>query len=162
LAQSFVPGAPGTVALKLLRPGPAPERAQLVDAARRQMRVTHPNVAQVVDVGDDDIAYVAMEYVEGCTLETWLRDLRARNEPLPLAESVAIVAAICRALDVAQEASDARGVRRPLVHGAVKPSNVMVGRHNLVKLTDFGAPPAPTDRQAPEQYAGKRPDRRSD
>ena len=48
------------------------------------------------------------------------------------------------------------------MHGSLKPSNVLVGRHNAVKLTDFGAPPSASDRQAPEQYAGKAPDRRSD
>src|SRR5262249_30262175 len=127
LAQSFVAGAPGTVALKLMSAGTAVERRPFFDVARRQMLVTHLNVAQVLDVGDDDIAYVAMEYVEGCTLETLLRDLSARDEVLPLAQSVGIVAAICRALDAAHQARDARGARRPLVHGAVKPSNVLVG-----------------------------------
>jgi serine/threonine protein kinase len=150
LAQSFVPGASGTVALKLLSPGV--ERAGYLEAARRQRRIVHPNVVRVLDVSDDELAYVAMEYVEGCTLEVLLRDLLARDEPLPPPRSVAMVAAICRALDAA----------RPLVHGAVKPSNVLVGRRNLVKLSDFGAPPSPSDRHAPEQHVGKRPDRRSD
>jgi hypothetical protein len=156
LAQSFVPGAPGTVALKILSASDSPERRAFLEIAQRQMRVTHGNVAQILDVGAGgpagDIAYVAMEYVEGCTLETLLRDLFARDESLPLPQTVAIMAAICRALDAA----------RPLVHGAVKPSNVLVSRHNIVKLADFGAPPSATDRHAPEQYAGKTPDRRSD
>jgi hypothetical protein len=150
LAQSFVPGASGTVALKLLAAGI--ERAPYLDAARRQRRIVHPNVVRILDVGDDEIAYVSMEYVEGCTLAVLLRDLFARDEPLPPARSVAMVAAICRALDTA----------RPLVHGAVKPSNVLVGRRNVVMLSDFGAPPSPSDRLAPEQLVGKRPDRRSD
>ncbi|MGZ3427815.1 MAG: protein kinase, partial [Polyangia bacterium] len=159
LAQSFVPGAPGTVALKILAAPASPERAAFLETARRQLRLAHANVAQVLDVGaggpggpGGDIAYVAMEYIEGCTLETLLRDLFARDESLPLPQTVAIMAAICRALDAA----------RPLVHGAVKPSNVLVSRHNVVKLADFGAPPSATDRHAPEQYAGKTPDRRSD
>ena len=155
LAQSFVAGAPSTVALKILSGPDSGDRRAFVAAAKKQMRVTHPNVAQVLDVGDGatgEVAYVAMEYVEGCTLECLLRDLFARDEPLPLPQTLAIMAALCRALDAA----------RPLVHGAVKPSNVLVGRHNLVKLADFGAPPSTTDRHAPEQYAGKTPDRRSD
>ena len=155
LAQSFVTGAPSTVALKILSAPDSPERRAFLEAARRQMRVTHSNVAQVLDVADGargDVAYVAMEYVEGCTLEVLLRDLFARDEPLPLPQTVAIMTALCRALDAA----------RPLLHGAVKPSNVLVGRHNVVKLADFGAPPSATDRHAPEQYAGKTPDRRSD
>ena len=159
LAQSFVAGVPGTVALKILGAPDSPERAAYIEAARRQMRVAHASVAQVLDVGSGgaagaggDIAYVAMEYVEGCTLETLLRDLFARDEALPLAQTVAIMAAVCRALEAAQ----------PLVHGAVKPSNVLVSRHNVVKLADFAAPPSASDRHAPEQYAGRTPDRRSD
>lgn len=162
LAQSFVPGVPGTVALKMLAHLSPDERARYVDAARRQSRVTHPNVVQVHDVGADEFAYVAMEYVEGCTLEQLLREIAVEGEPLPLSQSVAIVRALCRALDAAQEARDDRGARRPLVHGSVKPSNVLIGRHNVIKLGDFGAPPSPNDRHAPEQYAGRTPDRRSD
>ncbi|HEX8952031.1 MAG TPA: serine/threonine-protein kinase, partial [Polyangia bacterium] len=155
LAQSFVAGAPSTVALKILSGPDSGDRRAFLEAAARQMRVTHPHVAQIIDVGDGaagEVAYVAMEYVEGCTLEVLLRDLFARDEPLPLPQTLAIMAALCRALDAA----------RPLVHGAVKPSNVLVGRHNVVKLADFGAPPSATDRHAPEKYAGKAPDRRSD
>jgi serine/threonine-protein kinase len=152
LAQSFVAGAPGTVALKMLRGGDSAERRAFLAAAERQMRIAHANVAQVLDVGDGDVAYVAMEYVEGCTLERLLVDLFRRDEPLPLPQTIAIIGAMCRGLDAA----------RPLVHGAVKPSNVLVGRHNLVKLADFGAPPSATDRHAPEQYAGKPAEHRSD
>jgi protein tyrosine kinase len=156
LAQSFLAEAPGTVALKILSGPASAERGAFLEAARRQMLVAHDHVARVLDVGaggaHGEIAYVAMEYVEGCTLEVLLRDLFARDEPLPLPQTLAIMAALCRALDAAL----------PLVHGAVKPSNVLVGRHNVVKLADFGAPPSASDRNAPEQYAGKTPDRRSD
>jgi len=116
------------------------------------MRISHPNVAQVLDVGEGEVAYVAMEYVEGCALEALLADPFRRDEPLPLPQTLAIIGAMCRALEAA----------RPLVHGAVKPSNVLVGRHNVVKLADFGAPPSATDRHAPEQYAGKEAEHRSD
>ena len=152
LAQSFVADVPGTVALKLMNGRDSAERRVFLDAARRQMRISHPNVAQVLDVGEGEVAYVAMEYVEGCALEALLADLFRRDEPLPLPQTLAIIGAMCRALEAA----------RPLVHGAVKPSNVLVGRHNVVKLADFGAPPSATDRHAPEQYAGKEAEHRSD
>jgi len=152
LAHSLRADAPGTVALKLVTGRDASERRAYLEAARRQQRIAHHHIAQVLDVGDGAVAYVATEYVEGCTLAPLLRDLFARDEPLPLPQTIAIVGAVCRALDAA----------RPLVHGSVKASNVLVGRHNLVKLTDFGAPSSPRDRFVPEQYAGKPPDRRSD
>ncbi|MDB4966451.1 MAG: masK16 [Myxococcales bacterium] len=162
LAQSFVKSVAGTVALKLIGTVRPSDRDSFLAAARRQQRLTHPNIAQVYDVGSDEVGYVAMEYVEGCTLDALLLDLHARDEALPLPQTVAIIAAICRALDAATEARDERQARRPLVHGSIKPSNVLVGRHNAVKLADFGAPPSASDRHAPEQYAGKPPDRRSD
>ncbi|HEY2749197.1 MAG TPA: serine/threonine-protein kinase [Polyangia bacterium] len=150
LAQSLVPGTPSTVALKLLDEMPADERGRYLDAARRQAGIAHPHVIAVYDVDDGEVAYVAMEYLEGCTAEALLRDLVARDEPLPLGEVLTLAGALCCALDVA------------LIHGAVKPSNLLVGRHDAVKLGDFGAPPSPTDRHAPEQYAGRPADRRSD
>ncbi len=152
LAQSLLPGAPGTVALKIFNAPDSSERRAFLEAARRQQEIDDAHVVSVLDVGEGDPAYVAMEYVEGCTLALLERDLFARDEPLPLGESVAIVAAVCRALEAAA----------PLVHGAIKPSNVLVGRHHAVKLADFGAPPSRSHRFAPEQYAGKPADRRSD
>jgi serine/threonine-protein kinase len=151
LAQSLRGGA-GTVALKLLGSPDSRERRAFLEVARKQARVAHLNVARVLDVGEGEVAYVAMEYVEGCTLKALLADLFGRDEPLPLPQTINIVGAVCRAL----------GAVRPLVHGALKPSNVLIGRHNAVKLADLGAPAAPGDRFAPEQYAGKPPDRRSD
>ncbi|HEX4461264.1 MAG TPA: serine/threonine-protein kinase, partial [Polyangia bacterium] len=163
LAQCFVPGAPSTVALKLLAAetiGGSGER--FLAEARRQLRVTHPNVVQVHDVGFERVGYVAMEYVEGCTLAKLMDDLVTRDEPLPLPQTVAIVSGIAHALEAALEARDEAGARRPLLHGAVKPSNVLIGRHGAIKLGDFGAPPSAGERRAPEQYAGKPADRRSD
>ena len=163
LAQCFVPGAPSTVALKLLAAGTLGGSGErfLADA-RRQLRVTHPNVVQVHDVGVERIGYVAMEYVEGCTLAKLMDDLVTRDEPLPLPQTVAIIGGIVHALEAAQQAREESGARRPLVHGAVKPSNVLIGRHGAIKLGDFGAPPSAGERRAPEQYAGKPADRRSD
>jgi hypothetical protein len=151
LAQAALAGAPSTVALKLVGAVAAGDRDRFLEAARRQAAIAHPHVARVLDVGSGEVPYVAMEYVEGCTLEALLRDLVARGEALPLPEVLEIVGAVCSALDAAH----------PLLHGAVKPSNVLLGRHDAVKLADFGAPPSPSDLHAPDRDAAP-DDRRND
>ena len=123
--------------------------------------MSHAHVARVFDVGDGEVAYVAMEYVEGCTVEALLRDLVVRDEALPLPQVLEIIGAVCSALDAAYDAPALDGSRAPLLHGAVKPSNVLIGRNDVVRLADFGAPPSPTDHHAPDRDAGAG-DRRSD
>ena len=152
LAQSFVPGAPATVALKLLGGADSAARRAYLAMARRQASLTDEHVAAVLDVGDGEVPFVAMEYIEGCTLAAVLRELGGRDQALPLPPAMAVVAAVCHALDAA----------RPLAHGAIKPSNVLVGRHGAIKLADFGAPVVASECGSPEQYAGKPADRRSD
>jgi hypothetical protein len=149
LAQALAAGGEGFVSLKLLSPQLPPlEREAHLLAARRLLGVTHPNLARVLDIDEAAPPFIASEYIEGCTLEELARGLGAE---LPAGQCVAIAVAVCQGLEAA-----------PLQHGAVKPRNVLVGRHNAIKLTDFGAPPAPSDRLAPEQYAGKRTDARTD
>ena len=154
LAQPRASGAPTVVALKLLSASLPPlELERQLAAARRQRAVTHPNVARVLDVGAAEAPFIAMEYVEGCNLERLVLGLG--GELVPAAQSVAIAIALCAALCAALAAGG-------LCHGAVKARNVLVGRHDAIKLADFGAPPAPSDRVAPEQHAGKPVDARTD
>jgi serine/threonine-protein kinase len=157
LAQSHLPGAPPAVAIKLLSPSlPTESIARQLQAARAQMHLAHLHVVRVLDVGDDPaLPYVTMEYVEGCNLEAMHAAMGA--ELVPAAQAVAVAVALCRALEAGRAAPDG-----PLCHGAVKPRNVLVGRRNAIKLADFGAPPSASDRLAPEQYAGKPADARTD
>jgi hypothetical protein len=148
LAQALARGG-GFVSLKLLSSTTSLIDFELqLDAARHMLPVIHPNLARVLEVDEGAAPFIASEYVEGCNLEQLARGLGAE---LPAAQCVAIAVAICHAIEAA-----------PLVHGAIKPRNVLVGRHNAIKLVDFCAPPSPTDRLAPEQYAGKRSDQRTD
>jgi hypothetical protein len=156
LARSLVAGGPPVVALKLLSLTLAPSaRAQQLVAARLQARLRHPNVLRVLDVGDEALPFIATEYVDGCNLEKL-----CLLEELPPAQAVAIAVALCQALAAA--AMRVGGEGEPLAHGAVKLRNVLVDRHNAIKLGDFGAPAAPGDRVAPEQHAGHAADARSD
>jgi tRNA A-37 threonylcarbamoyl transferase component Bud32 len=90
-------------------------------------RLTHPNIAQVFDYGEEDgCPYIVLELVPGVTLRRLLDDRRR----LPAAEAAAIGAQIADAL----AAAHAEGI----VHRDVKPGNVMVAPDGRVKVMDFG------------------------
>jgi serine/threonine-protein kinase len=95
--------------------------------AQAAARLTHPNIAQVFDYGEDDgCPYIVLELVPGRTL----RSLLERRGPLPPEEVAGVGAQIAEALAAAHE----RGV----VHRDVKPGNVMVDPEGRVKVMDFG------------------------
>ncbi len=117
------------VALKLLRADANNDTQagtdRMLREARAMARLSHPNVVTVYDVGTyDGSVFVAMEYVDGDTLRTWLETPRS-------------VGAVLRALVEAGEglaAAHAAG----LVHRDFKPDNVMVGKDGRVRVLDFG------------------------
>lgn len=119
------------VAVKTIRPDLCPGPT-IVGRFRREAKIldglAHPGVVRIRDAGilEDDGIFLVMELLDG---ETLLDRLRAAA-PLPLAETVAIVRAICDALD----AVHAEG----LVHRDIKPSNVFLTSSGEVKLIDFG------------------------
>jgi hypothetical protein len=88
----------------------------------------HPNIISVFDVGTfgDGNLFIAMEYLQGQTLEAFTRvpDL------LPVEQVVAMVADVCLALSYAH--------RCKIVHRDIKPSNLMLVDGERVKITDFG------------------------
>jgi serine/threonine-protein kinase len=96
--------------------------------AQTAARLTHPNIVQVYDFGEIDAnPYIAMEYVEGQTLDALLRPPRDR---FGLPETVALASQLGSALDCAHE--------QKIVHRDIKPGNVIVTSAGMVKLTDFG------------------------
>jgi eukaryotic-like serine/threonine-protein kinase len=102
-------------------------RARFFREARLAARVTHANVVQVYDLGEDGRRlFIAMEYVEGESLAEELE----RRGALPSAEVAAIGSQLCAALEAAHAAG--------LVHRDVKPQNVLRARDGTVKLADFG------------------------
>jgi len=143
------------VALKVLLPEVAadPDRmARFLQEARLASALSHPNAAHIYEIGEADGShFLAMEYIEGETLEARLSRAAlnttsdttsdtvvesaaiatgAAGKPLPVAETISIAAQVADALDAAH----AKGV----IHRDIKPANLMVGARGHVTVLDFG------------------------
>jgi serine/threonine-protein kinase len=127
--------------------------------------LTHPNIVTIYDCGEEqDLAYIAMEYLQG-------EDLTAYTNPnnlFPLRETLFIVAKVGDALDYAHG--------KGIVHRDIKPANIMrLKETGDIKVTDFGIARITSSSKtktgvvlgtpsymSPEQVAGKKVDGRSD
>jgi serine/threonine protein kinase len=102
-------------------------RDRLFREARAAGRLFHPGIVVILDVGHEgDIAFIAMERVDGITLERML----ASRKKLELADSLDILRQTAAALDYAHQ----NGV----VHRDIKPANIMLHKGTTVKVADFG------------------------
>ncbi|MBC9732118.1 Stk1 family PASTA domain-containing Ser/Thr kinase [Nocardioides marmotae] len=124
-----------TVAVKVMHPGLGDDEefaARFVREARAAARLSHPNVVAVHDQGaDDGVVFLAMELVPGHTL----RDVIAKESPMPPARALALLEPVLSALAAAHRAG--------LVHRDVKPENVLIATDpdtgtSRVKVADFG------------------------
>lgn len=108
--------------------------------ARIAARLSHPNIVHILDFGQIDGDYfLAMEYVDGVTLESVLEKTRATGQPaLPWPIAVRIVSNAAEGLDHAHKAKDPSGAPLLLVHRDVSPSNIMVSWDGVAKVLDFG------------------------
>jgi serine/threonine-protein kinase len=133
--------------------------------AKAAGRLNHPNIVTIYDVGKSgDIAYIAMEFLEGREL----RDILNEGTLLPVDQVLSIVAQVALGLAYAHE--------HDIVHRDVKPSNIMVIRDGHAKITDFGIARMASASvrtqtgmvlgspkyMSPEQVMGKTIDQRSD
>lgn len=131
--------------------------------ARASGGLNHPNIVTVYDAGEDEgNLYLAMEFIEGSTLESLIRAQRS----LSPRQATDIVRQICAGLDFAYS--------RGIIHRDIKPANIMLASHGAVKITDFGIARAgeamtltgqvigTPNYMSPEQVLGKPLDGRSD
>jgi eukaryotic-like serine/threonine-protein kinase len=121
------------VAVKILNP--ELEGSDVSSRFRREgrtaARLSHPNIVQVYDAGEDEfdgheVSYIVVEYVSGGDL----KDLIDRNGPVPGAMLSRIGAAVADGLAHAHE--------RGIIHRDIKPQNVLLDEYGSPKLTDFG------------------------
>ncbi len=126
-------------------------------------RLTHPYIVGLYDVGTNEagVPFLVMEYVDGKTLEKTLDD-----GPLPLERAAVWAADLASAL--------ARAHQCKVIHGDVKPANILITKEGQVKLGDFGIARFATQVSgsgsvlgtpaylSPEQILGGKQDTRSD
>ncbi|MHC5024245.1 MAG: protein kinase domain-containing protein [Planctomycetota bacterium] len=155
-----------SVALKFLPRDVERDPARLerfLEEVRLALRVTHPNVCRVYDIGDvDGQQFISMEYVDGEDLSSLLR----RIGRLPEERGIEIARQICSGLAAAHE--------QGILHRDLKPANVMIDGRGHARITDFGlaalsgtiegaeARSGTPAYMAPEQLAGGEVTARSD
>ena len=110
-----------------------------LDEARIASMIQHPNVAQILDLGEqDDVLYTVMEWVDGESLAKIHRLALKRGQPLPLGVSLRVMADACAGLHAAHELRDPEGALLGVVHRDVSPENILVTSGGDVKVIDFG------------------------
>ena len=132
--------------------------------AKSAGRLNHPNIVTIYDAGEtENIAYIAMEYMEGQSL----REILKAGTSMSYDRISEIVAQIADGLAYAQQ--------QGIVHRDIKPANIMITKTGQVKITDFGIAHLPSGSKtekgtilgspqymSPEQIVGKSVDGRSD
>lgn len=95
--------------------------------------LSHPNVVNVYDVGDENgMYYIVMELVEGITLKSFIE----RKGKLEIKEAVGIAVQIAQGMEAAHS--------NHIVHRDIKPQNIIISKEGKVKVTDFGIAKAVT------------------
>ena len=151
--------------------------AMFFEEARVAARLSHPNIVQTIEVGSQDRRhFLAMEYIEGPSLQRFARRAHRRGKPVPLSVHLYLLIETLSALEYAHSLTERDGTPTGLVHRDVSPGNVLVTYDGHVMLVDFGiaqtAAAAETTHagvlkgkmnyMAPEQAACEAVDRRAD
>jgi eukaryotic-like serine/threonine-protein kinase len=145
------------VAVKTILPQFADDdrfQRMFLDEARVSSCIQHANVAQTLDVGEqDDITYLVMEYVDGDALSTLHRAAESHGVRIPHGILLRLMVEVCSGLHAAHDVRMANGELAGVVHRDVSPHNILVNTKGTAKLIDFGLAKA-RDRVADETSAG--------
>ena len=142
-ARSYgVHGFEKTVALKRILPkfGQDPQFVRMmVDEAKISVLLNHPNIAQVLELGEQDGDYfIVMEFVPGQSLSSLIKRLKETHEKVPTLEACFIVVELLQGLHAAHTQSDMTGKPAHIIHRDVSPQNTLLSFDGHVKVIDFG------------------------
>lgn len=148
MAEVFKASQPGEqgferlVAVKRILPHVAADEsfvAMFIDEAKIAVQLSHPNIAQIYDLGrDGETLFIAQEYIHGRDMGLIIdrhKELGMRP-PIPFVLHVGLK--IAEALGHAHSARGAGGHALNLIHRDVSPQNVLVSFEGAVKVIDFG------------------------
>ena len=154
------------VAIKVLKPESREDTKfikKFQTEAQSAAGLTHPNIVNVFDVGNDEgVYYIVMELIEGITLKDYI----SKKGKLSIKEATSIAIQVSMGL----EAAHSHGI----VHRDVKPQNIIISTDGKVKVTDFGIARAASSNtissnvmgsvhySSPEQVRGGYSDEKSD
>jgi serine/threonine-protein kinase len=146
-----------TVAIKTMLPGVSDDPAfeqMFLDEAQIASRIRHPNVAEILDLGEEsEVLYLVMEWVDGEPLAN-LRRVAAKHGGVPRPIAVRLIADACAGLHAAHELKDERGALVGLVHRDMSPQNLLITFDGVVKVVDFGVAKA-AGRSSEQTNAGQ-------
>ena len=154
------------VAVKVLKPEFREDRTfirKFKSEAQAAAGLTHPNIVNVFDVGEDEgVYYIVMELIEGITLKEYI----SKKGKLSVKEATSIAIQVSMGLEAAHS--------HKIVHRDVKPQNIIISTDGKVKVTDFGIARAASSNtissnvmgsvhySSPEQVRGGYSDEKSD
>ena len=103
-------------------------RQRFKNEAATMAHLQHPNIVSLIDYYEDEAGlYLIMEYVEGVTLDNYIKDV---SGPLPEEKAIPLMTQILDAFSYAHE--------KQIIHRDIKPGNIILTPNGTIKILDFG------------------------
>jgi len=118
----------------------------LINEARIGGQLKHPNIVEIYEFNKvDETYYLAMEFVDGWTLDKVVKLSREFKMPVPPTVVLQVGKELCDGLDYAHNLESLDGIAVKLVHRDMKPANIILSRYGTAKIMDFGIAKAETN-----------------